>query len=502
MIKRFLPYIVFILIIATGAFLRLYRISDYMSFLGDEGRDALVVKRIIVDHKYTLLGPITSVGLMHLGPMYYYFMIPFLWVTNLDPVGPAIMVALFSLGTIFLIWKIGQEFFDTTVAAVASLLYALSPFVIIHAHSSWNPNILPFWATLLIYSLLQIYVKQKPRWLFVTGLTFGIAIQLHYVALVFLPITLVALFLSRKALTRRHWIFGFIGWLCTYSPFILFELKHRFINTITVFQFVTRTGDAKSFDLLNPLGKFWDLTVRLFWRLVVIENAQYSIVFLALVLGISLYLLLKGWYGEKIKQRGLLILFIWYGIGLGLLSFYAGIVFDYYLVFIFPLPFILTGIAASYISQRKLGQFVAILVIVLVSFWEIKQTSILKTPNRIVTQTKEIAQFVFEKTEGRPYNFALMAGKNSDHAYRYFLDVWSHPPVTIEDPAIDPERKSVTDQLLIVCEEKECKPLGYSLWEIAGFGRAEIDNQWQVGLFQVLKLSHYQEEENSQVNLE
>src|SRR3989344_8231046 len=96
---KYLPYIVLGIILFIGGFLRLYRIGDYMAFLGDEGRDVLVVKRIIVDHDFTLLGPITSVGLMHLGPAYYYFMVPFLALSRLDPVGPAVMAALFSLAT-------------------------------------------------------------------------------------------------------------------------------------------------------------------------------------------------------------------------------------------------------------------------------------------------------------------------------------------------------------------------------------------------------------------
>ena len=44
---------------------------------------------------------------------------------------------------------------------------------------------------------------------------------------------------------------------------------------------------------------------------------------------------------------------------------------------------------------------------------------------------------------------------------------------------------------MIVCEEKIGQPLGHPLWEIAGFGRAEIANEWQVGVVQVFKLVHY-----------
>src|SRR5213080_2576723 len=92
--------IVLILILVFAAFLRLYRIADYMTFLGDEGRDVLVVYNILHGH-LTLLGPTSSVGGFFTGPVYYYFMAPFLWLFNYDPVGPAVMVALFGIITVW-----------------------------------------------------------------------------------------------------------------------------------------------------------------------------------------------------------------------------------------------------------------------------------------------------------------------------------------------------------------------------------------------------------------
>ena len=64
------------LILLFSAFLRLYKIEDYMTFLGDQGRDVLIVYNILHGH-LTLLGPTSSVGGFFLGPFYYYFMAPF-----------------------------------------------------------------------------------------------------------------------------------------------------------------------------------------------------------------------------------------------------------------------------------------------------------------------------------------------------------------------------------------------------------------------------------------
>lgn len=84
-------------ILIIGAFLRLYKIDGYMTFLGDEGRDVIIVRNLLVNADPILIGPGTSVGGMYLGPLYYYFMAPFLLLANFSPVGPAVGVALWEL---------------------------------------------------------------------------------------------------------------------------------------------------------------------------------------------------------------------------------------------------------------------------------------------------------------------------------------------------------------------------------------------------------------------
>ena len=119
-------------------------------------------------------------------------------------------------------------------------------------------------------------------------------------------------------------------------------------------------------------------------------------------------------------------------------------------------------------------------------------------PNRQLEQTKTIARFILEKAEGKPFNLALITGGNSDHAYRYFLEIWGNPPVTIQNFQNDPERKTVTEQLFVICESLPCSPLGHPLWEIAGFGRAEILGEWDVSVVKVYKLGHFK---NEKINL-
>ena len=163
----------------------------------------------------------------------------------------------------------------------------------------------------------------------------------------------------------------------------------------------------------------------------------------------------------------------------------------------FPLPFILVGNTLDFFMRKnnflKILSASAFLSLVLIN---LSGAPFRYEPNRQLDQVKKISEFVLEKSDLKPFNFALITGGNSDHAYRYFFTLENHPPVAIENTQNDPNRKSVTEQLLAVCEQNPCHPLGNSLWEVAGFGRAEIVGEWDVSVVKVYKLVHYKGESN------
>ena len=482
-----------LMILGIGAFFRFYRIREYLVFLGDEGRDMLVAKRMLTELRPVLLGPITSVGGMYLGPMYYYFMTPFVWLFGYDPVGPAIMVALIGIATIFLVYKTGKDFFDTPTGLISALLYATSPLVIIYSRSSWNPNVLPFFAILTVYFLLDIYVHKRIEKIFFVGLTLGIAIQLHYLSLILFALTFVVLVLSRSVLTIKRIIQLVIGFLITFSPFILFELRHSFPNTRTLLQFVTKSGNDSTFAFRSFFDRFISTSVRLFERLITVEPGVYavfSILCVSICIG-GLYIFKKYRKSKTavVVPPGLPIIVMWLGIGIFAYSFYQGAVYDYYLTPVFAAPILLTGFVLSFIYRSHiLGKGLVFCVVGLLLFSHMKHSPHRIEPNNLVNQTESIARFVYEKAEEKPYNFALIAAGNSDHAYRYFLELWGNPPVTIINEVDDPERSSLTPQLLIVCEDKQCQPLGHSKWEIAGYGSAEVAGAWDLELVKVIRL--------------
>ncbi len=218
-----------LVILLVGAFFRLYKIESYMTFLGDEGRDSIIVRNLLVHSDPILIGPGTSVGGMYLGPLYYYFMAPFLFLANFSPVGPAVGVAVLGIATIYLIYVVGREWFGEKAGIISALLFAISPTVITYSHSSWNPNIMPFFSLLSIYSIWKVWKEKRHYWLIVTAISFAFVCQSHYLGVLIAPVIIVYWFLSK--VQKKVSLLSILIYLFLMSPLLVFDIRHDWMNS-------------------------------------------------------------------------------------------------------------------------------------------------------------------------------------------------------------------------------------------------------------------------------
>ncbi|MBI2032597.1 MAG: glycosyltransferase family 39 protein, partial [Candidatus Levybacteria bacterium] len=384
--------IVPILIIAS--FLRIFRIENYLVFLGDEGRDVLVVYNILHGN-LTLLGPTSSVGGFFLGPIYYYFMAPFLWLFGYNPVGPAIMVAIFGVLTVLFIYIIGKEFFGAKAGIIAAALYAIAPFVILHSRSSWNPNVMPFFSLVTLYSLYKAFEKNKKSLFLLSGFLFGICMQLHYLAtflgvVIFVYILFSGVYLEKlkniKSLvvnTLKRYVLFVIGFLIGFSPFILFEARHNFTNTLNILNFIVNSPDTGAGPGFS--NTITDVLFRIFGSLIVAFPPISKIslfgpnvigvwgIFVWVLVFVSIFFLIKDFKKSILKNS---LLACWLLFGVLLFGFYKKPIYEYYFVFIFALPFLLVGNALSELfnffkrnSFLSLIPLVAFISIVLINLY-------------------------------------------------------------------------------------------------------------------------------------
>lgn len=490
----FLAFALFIL----AAALRLYRIDAYLHFLGDEGRDMRIVRAIYASGNLTFLGPNASVGGFFLGPIYYWMIVPFLWFWQSNPVGPAVMIAVFGIATVVGVYVVSRMISGIAGALIALLLYSIAPLVVRYSRFSWNPNPVPFFSLLAVGS---IYIATKTKhvwWWFVSGAAMGINVQLHYLTTILFLVVGLNIVLMEPI--KRWWkAFGLMtaGFLLTYSPFLLFEIKHNFPNHRTIIEFVTRKDGAVHVDFLTLLRSFSDVGTGLY-RVLFPTSIEYlpTILFWGSSIYLTAFILLT--FIRKRARIDLTVLVIWFFGGLIGLSAYQGAIYDYYYGFLYPVPFIVFALLTQMVWDFRVGRLVRqtlrvglVVVVFAFSTLLVQRLYLWQGPQYIVKQTRDIAHFVLEKTEDKPYNFALLAERNSDDAYRYFFELAGEPPIDIQNPTIDPQRTTVTNQLFVICEMQTCAPLGHPKWEVAGFGQAEIVGEWyMIGGITVQKLVH------------
>lgn len=471
-------------------------ISDYMVFLGDEGRDAIVIKRILTEFDLPLIGPPTSVGNMYLGPLYYYMMAVPMSIFWLNPVAAAMMVAILGTISVGLIYYLSRVWFGVVAAFVAATLYAVSPVNIIYSRSSWNPNPAPFFVLLALISFYKAHQSKNYRWLILTGVASAFLIQMHYLALILLPV-LGILWVMEILLYKvgkdfyKNTIYGILAFLFLMSPLVVFDFRHNFINFRALQTFFGNRETTVNLNFLNSLAR----TIPIYKDNLI---GSYMAAKQPLVTTIlSLIVVFSGLWGMGVmalKRRieyPIIILIVWMLIGVLGLSLYKQNIYDHYLGFLNPVPYLFIGALIYLIGKSNLAVFKSVLyflsgiLFVWVMYLNIVNSPLKYPPNKQLTRTQNVAKFIIEKSGNKPFNFALIAKHNYDAAYQFYLDYYGHKPKQVPF--------EVTGQLFVVCEDEICEPVGHPKYEIAGFGWTQIESVQEFQGVKVFKLVPYED---------
>lgn len=561
--KNRLEAFIIALILIISSFFRLYKIDEYMTFLGDEGRDAIVVRRLLVNFDPILIGPRTSIGDMYLGPLYYYLMAPPLFLGNFSPVGPSVMVAILGVITVFFVWWVAREWFGRLAGFVAALFYSISPTIIVQSRSSWNPYIMPFFSLLSIYSIWRVWSFSKVtgrkvknfKWLIILGVSLAFVLQSHYLGLLLLPtigLFWILSFLKLKSLTTqeagknffllkeflKNSIVGGVIFLLLMSPLVVFDARHEWRNFVAMKRFFLERQTTISARPWTAIPKLWPISQKITTQLVAGTNEVVGgWVAVGIVLGtlwiiasfiysnkLLLYGMLSQFFRQKNKKfiffshspfrrisqnfgslnkmdvgNPYLLLFSWIFFALLGLGVYKQEIYDHYYGFFFSAPFLLMGgfvhnitfCRKKFFLTRFLVYFLlftALLVLIIVNLFN---NPLRYPPNRQLQRTEEVARKITDEARGKKFNLAVIAERNYEDAYQYFLESWGEPVIDIDPLNYE---NTVSEQLFVVCElpKEKCDPTKNPKAEIANFGWSRVEGEWEVGGTTLYKLVHAQ----------
>ena len=509
-------FIILSLILLVGSILRLYKIDGYMTFLGDEGRDVLIVRRLLVEFDPILIGPRTSIGDMYLGPLYYYMMAPALLLSALNPVGPAIMIAVLGVITILFVWYVTRTWFPSKkvgqmsiAALVAAGLYSIAPVVIEYSRSSWNPNIMPFFALSVIYSIWKWWHEGKLKWLLVTALSMAFVLQSHYLGLLLMPVIGIFWLLSflkilrgdskeggqRKRKFFKYSLFsvGIVALLM--SPLVIFDARHGWRNFSSMSKFFGERQTTVSARPWTAIPKAGDLLQIIVTRLLAGKNVEVG-KYATLVFEIGIVALSISLLKSRLKDRenkAFLLLMVWLGTAVLGLGVYKQHIYDHYYGFFFAALFILLGAITQKVYFRfKLdGKVIAIALVSFLVIANLLSNPLRYTPNYQMKRASDVANLISRESSGAKFNLAVIADRNYEDGYQYFLEknkdlVFDIDPLNLED--------TIAKQLFVVCElpKEQCDPVHSPKAEIANFGWSVVENQWDTAGVTIFRLIHSQ----------
>lgn len=490
--KALTSHLTLLVILVLAAVLRLYNLPGSLQFQGDQGRDALIVSRIFMANDPVFIGPVTSVGNMYLGPFYYYFMLPFLWLSYPSPTGPAYAVAILGVLTVGLIYKLGREMVGRTAALIAAFLYSFSSVVVYHARFSWNPNLAPLVSLLMIYWTYKAWQKNSWYWVLVAS-SLAVLLQLHYLTLlaaagsgvvwIWAVREKIKAKLSLKKMFKAS-VLGAAIVALTFVPLVLFDYKHDWLNVKAFQNLLVKEENFKHSANLS-LEKQFSETVKethgramhILFEITVGKHRKTNTFLLSLV-AVTLILQLK----KRRKSKGgnffagqvVIVSFLVTGI-LGT-ALYEHTIFDHYIAYLFPVTFLVFGIVIRELIKSSWGQVLSLAFVLFYLFYNLPQLP-LANAGWTINDMNRTSQGIYQHLkDGDVYNIILLSesGDIDGQNYRYFLSTTDKPPVTTE-------RRGEINALFIINEDRKIDDVTNSpIYEIAVWTDKTVDEVFEI----------------------
>lgn len=212
--------------------------SSFYNFTQDPASFSTSAIESMQNRKIELIGPPISfrLGARYLfqGSLTYYFILFFLYLGNFDPLVSGYFFMLFCAVMIIPLYFGVKKLINSKVASLFCILYSLLPLYIDHTRFFWNPNF-QFALTPIIVFLMSKYNSTKKNiYFFAVSFLLGTIMLFHYQYALILAGLAIYYFGYKKEKLWKIILFGF-GFIMGFSPILIFEIRHNFYNTQTIF---------------------------------------------------------------------------------------------------------------------------------------------------------------------------------------------------------------------------------------------------------------------------
>jgi len=213
-----------------GAVLRAYHFSDWMHYQLDQARDYQIIHAAIEygPGELPLQGPRAAGSFLRLGPLLYYLEYGSALVFGDTPAGSVMIILLLNILAIPLFFIFLRRFFDWKLSVGLTGIFSVSLFMIVYSRFGWNPTLIPFFMILSAYGLLRVTDSDEKSgwWLVVSAGALAFIANMHFIALVIVPVIMVAyLIWTRPKIEFKWWLWAFSLFVFLNVPLIVNDVK-------------------------------------------------------------------------------------------------------------------------------------------------------------------------------------------------------------------------------------------------------------------------------------
>lgn len=319
---------------------------SHFNFQQDVARDILITRQWYQEGRILIAyGPKTSIGNFYLPPLYYQLCLTLAYLFPNASFAMFWLTILVESFTPILIFLILKSLFDENKALIASSLYIVCIYPMLFGSFAWNPNMIPFLTTAMLYLLLRYYQEKKRHFLSLATICVAIACNFHYQSVMLLPFiaTFCVVSIYKDRQTLWYWVLGIVVSALTLVGYVVGEYHSDFQNTHTILNYFTGEHRAiyervsKPAFVLNFLPDFIE-------RVMTGDTRYFGYISIGRILfliGVPI-MTWMAWARRKKDIRHFIILCFFVSLFI-MLRVYRGDKLDYYMSPLFILPVFLVA---------------------------------------------------------------------------------------------------------------------------------------------------------------
>ena len=413
-------HLILIGIILIGLFLRSYQLREWFVYGHDHDLASWIVKDIVINKHPRLIGQLTSTPGIFIGPIYYYSLIPFYLLFNMDPIALPVSSVVYGM---FIIWSTYFTFsriINKKVGLIAAFIYAVSLYTVHNDRESVPTTPVIAWTIWYLYSLVLI-LKNKTRYAFILlGILFGLIWHLNMTLFLLSPLVIIALYLVKVKIKVKDIISGIVPFLLVSLPLIAFETRHGFSQIRSFMLAFTADQGDNTYQGISKIIRVIYLINKNYSGLIsgyLPDNPTKYITLLTIVL-LFVYL-----FKKKIISKNISVLVVaWSVIYILFFSLYSKTLSEYYLNGIMVLALVVLSVFIGYLldnARRKWMGYFILIAFLIINIYRLS----LFGGSTIYTDKLAIVEHIEEHSQMQGYEcvaVSYLTDPGYELGYRYF----------------------------------------------------------------------------------